>query len=382
MHIKKLLIYFVCFVISFNFTGIDCVHAVSANSAILAEENTGEIIYEKNAHTKLPMASTTKIMTALCVIENTSLEEEITVPDQAIGIEGSSMYLEKGEKITVRELLYGLMLSSGNDAAVALAIHTSSDVESFVKLMNDTAMKIGAKNTYFSNPNGLPHDNHYTTAYDLMLITRYALKYDIFKEIAGTYEKNVSWSTREHNRTLKNHNKLLKMYDGAKGVKTGFTKASGRCLVSYAERGGVGLICVTLNAPDDWNDHISLLDKGFASVKVKNIFKKDSYIATANVINGEKERVELVAKDDVNILIRDNKIPKLNIVTRISCEMPAPVGFGDVAGKVFIYDGDKLIGETEVVTKETIRQKTKPSLKEYFYRVITKFFNLNNLYFG
>lgn len=355
---------------------------MSAKGMILAEEKTGKIIYEKNAHTKLPMASTTKIMTALCVIENTSLDELITVPKEAVGIEGSSMYLENGEKITVRDLLYGLMLSSGNDAAVALAIHTSSDVENFVKLMNNTAIKIGANNTSFTNPNGLPDDNHYTTAYDLMLITRYALKYREFKEIVSTYEKNISWSTRDHSRTLKNHNKLLKMYDGAKGVKTGFTKAAGRCLVSYAQRDGVGLICVTLNAPDDWNDHISLLDKGFASVKVKNIFKKDSYIATAYVINGEKERVELVAKDDVNIIIQEGKMPKLNIVTEISCEIPAPVGFNDVTGKVYIYDGDKLIGETEVVTKEPVREKTKPSFKEYFYRVIINFFDVQNLYFG
>lgn len=225
---------------------------VSAKSAVLIETSADRIVYRKNADEKLPMASTTKIMTAICAIENTDdLDRKITVADCAVGVEGSSIYLKHGEHLSVRELVYGLMLSSGNDAAVAIACAVSGDVQRFAALMNETAKKIGVQNTSFKNPNGLDEEGHYTTAYDLARIASYALKNDEFKKIVSTYTTTIPYEGYSYDRRLKNHNKLLKLYDGCIGIKTGFTKKSGRCLVSAAERDGAVLVAVTLNAPDD-----------------------------------------------------------------------------------------------------------------------------------
>ena len=232
---------------------------ISASSAILISDEN--IIYEKNAYKKMPMASTTKIMTAICAIENTNTNMPIRVDDKAVGIEGSSIYLEKGEIITLKELIYGMMLNSGNDAATAIAIAVGGSVENFCKMMNQCAKKIGAINTNFTNPSGLYDENHYTTACDLAKITVYAMKNPLFKDIVSRKSMKISKSYGV--RYLKNHNKLLNTYDGCIGVKTGYTKKCGRCLVSSAERGSKTLVAVTLNAPDDWRDHKLMLDMGF-----------------------------------------------------------------------------------------------------------------------
>lgn len=351
----------------------DSVFAISAKSYIVTEMTTGKVLYEGNARTRLPMASTTKIMTALCAIENGNMDSQVRISDKAIGVEGSSMYLEKGETITLRNLLYGLMLNSGNDAAVAVAIHISGDVEEFVKCMNKTAQRIGAKDTNFTNPNGLPDDNHYTTAYDLNLITRYAMEYDEFRKIVSTTEKTVPWSTKEYDRTLKNHNKLLKMYEGATGVKTGFTKKAGRCLVSSAMRDGIEVVCVTLNAPDDWNDHMSLMDKSFERLERKKIFSKDDYIATVTVKDSEEKAVGLIAKNDIYAVIIDGKMPEFNIQTQIPSYINAPVGFEDVSGKLTVYDGENIVGETDLVTDRIAPKIIPPDIWENTYRVLRSF---------
>lgn len=349
------------------------VSAISAKAYIVTERTTGKMLYEANAHMPLPMASTTKIMTALCAIEMGNLESIVEISDKAVGVEGSSMYLEKGERITLRNLLYGLMLNSGNDAAVAVAEHISGDVEKFVECMNRTAQKIGAKNTHFTNPNGLPDDNHYTTAYDLNLITRYALGYDEFRKIVSTDEKTVPWSTREYDRILKNHNKLLKMYEGATGVKTGFTKKAGRCLVSSAVREGVEVVCVTLNAPDDWNDHISLMDKSFDRLERKKIFSKGDYIATVPVKDSEEKSLGLLARDDIYTVVIDGKMPVLDIQTEIPPSVSAPVGFEDVLGKLTVYEGDNIVGETVLVTDRTSPRIVPPDIWENTYKVLRSF---------
>ncbi|MBE7046142.1 MAG: D-alanyl-D-alanine carboxypeptidase [Ruminococcaceae bacterium] len=351
----------------------DSVSAISARSYIVTERTTGKVLYEGNAHTRLPMASTTKIMTALCAIEKGNLDSTVEISDKAVGVEGSSMYLEKGERITLRNLLYGLMLNSGNDAAVAVAIHISGDVEKFVECMNQTAQKIGAKDTNFTNPNGLPNDNHYTTAYDLNLITRYALGYDEFRKIVSTYEKTIPWSTREYDRTLKNHNKLLKMYEGATGVKTGFTKKAGRCLVSSAMRDGIEVVCVTLNAPDDWNDHMSLMDKSFQRTERKKIFSKGDYIATVSVKDSEEKSLGLLAKNDIYAVAIDGKMPVLNIQTEILSSVSAPVGFEDVLGKLTVYEGDNIVGDTDLVTDRIAPKIIPPDIWENTYRVLRSF---------
>ena len=215
------------------------------------------------------MASTTKIMTALVAIESSPLDKNVMISDMAIGTEGSSLYLKKGEIMSMSDLLMGLMLRSANDAAAAIAYEISGSIEAFADKMNEKAASIGVTDTHFTNPHGLDDENHYTTAADLAIITAEALKNDTFLEIVST-EKCIIKNFDGEARLLTNHNKLLSLYDGAIGVKTGFTKKSGRCLVGAAERDGMRLIAVTINAPDDWNDHEALFDFGFSRLNSKS----------------------------------------------------------------------------------------------------------------
>lgn len=195
--------------------------SVSAKSAALIDTMTGSVLYEKNAYQKLPMASTTKIMTAICALEAGNLDEAFEIHPAAVGVEGSSIYLAHGETMTMRDLVYGLMLNSGNDAAVAIAMRVSGSIEDFAALMNDTAARIGVKDTHFQNPNGLDDPQHYTTAYDLAQITRYGMRVPEFAEIVSTKSKRIPWQNKENGRLLSNHNKMLSLYQGADGVKTG-----------------------------------------------------------------------------------------------------------------------------------------------------------------
>lgn len=242
---------------------IPSVHAeeppsVSAKSAILYDCTASRVLYEKNADCQSLIASTTKIMTGLLVSERCNLADVVEIPAEAVGVEGSSLYLKPGETLTVEDLLYGLMLQSGNDAAVALAIHCGGSVEEFVALMNQKAAELQLTGTHFANPNGLDDAENYATARDLAVLTQYALDNPVFAQVVRT-----KTATLGGNRAVTNHNKLLWRYDGCIGVKTGFTRAAGRILVSAAERDGRRLVVVTIGASDDWNDHTKLLDYGF-----------------------------------------------------------------------------------------------------------------------
>lgn len=253
---------------------------VSAKAAFLMEADDKLCLYEKSADLRMGEASTTKIMTALVVSERIPLEKVVSVPPEAVGVEGSSVYLREGELLSVRELLLALLLESANDAAVALAIVTAGSLSAFAELMNEKARDLGLKDTHFTNPHGLYDEEHYTTARELALITAEALRVKELREIFATKSATAPIGrtdqspSGEGTRYLKNHNKMLSLYDGAIGVKTGFTKKTGRCLVSAAERDGMTLICVTLNAPDDWNDHASLLDYGFESYSRVTLYEK------------------------------------------------------------------------------------------------------------
>lgn len=242
--------------------------SLSAQSAVLMCAENREILYEKNASLPLGMASTTKLMTALVVTEQTGAERVISVPPAATGIEGSSIYLSAGEKLTVEELLYALLLSSANDAAVALALTVSPTVEDFCALMNKKASELGLTHTHFQNPHGLHHEEHYTTARELGIIASAVLEVPLLRRIVATKKATISHDGKPDRRLLVNHNRLLSLYPDAIGMKTGFTKKTGRTLVSAAERDGLTLIAVTLNAPDDWNDHKKLLDYGFSQYEM------------------------------------------------------------------------------------------------------------------
>lgn len=302
---------------------------VSAQSAILIEKNSGRILYSKSADLRLPIASTTKIMTALCALEYCDINMTVTISDTASGVEGSSMYLETGEKMTIKELLYGLMLSSGNDAAVAISEATECD---FIQLMNETADKIGAKNTHFTNPNGLPDDEHYSTCSDMARITAYAMQNPDFCEIVCTKSYRIEGGGKAYPRVLVNHNKLLNAYEGCIGVKTGFTKAAGRCLVSAAERDGMTLICVTLNAPNDWNDHKSMFDYGFSNYKYKAIVQKDTPITEISIENADSGPVSVFPEKDLYYPLKDGE--SFTIEYNLYDTISAPVKANSDVGKL------------------------------------------------
>ena len=260
-----------CVFLSFNKTNIKVYasendkNITSAKSMITIESNTNRILYSKNEKERLPMASTTKIITAIVAIENCkNLDKKHKIPENSVGIEGSSIYLRKNEHLSIRELLYGLMLRSGNDSAVAIAIIISGSVENFVKLMNEFCLNLGLKDTHIVTVNGLHDDNHYTTAYDLALITSYALKNKTFSKIVATKSTNIAdENSKSGVRYLKNKNKLLKLVDGADGVKTGYTRKAGRCFVGSATRNKMKVICVVLDCVPMFEDSAILIEKAF-----------------------------------------------------------------------------------------------------------------------
>jgi len=298
------------------------------------------------------MASTTKIMTAICAIEEGNLDKKVKIVPEAVGVEGSSIYLKNGESFTLRELVCGLMLNSGNDAAVAIAYAVSGGVDKFSRLMNEKAKKIGAKNTQFKNPNGLDEEGHYTTAYDLALIAAYGLKNEEFKKIVSTHRMTIGGEGETEKRYLTNHNKLLNMYDGCIGVKTGFTKKSGRCLVSAAQKNGVTLVAVTLSAPDDWRDHTNMLNFGFGELKRKNVVSKGEPLGRVFVVNGKKAYTKIVAGEDFDISL----LPKTRCVTHFlpPDKIKAPVKKGQKIGEINIFLDGKQIKAVPAVAKDTV----------------------------
>ena len=262
--------------------------SLSAQSAVLIDARDGRVLYEKDADTPRPMASTTKIMTAVVALESCDVNEIIEIADEAVGVEGSSIYLQKGERMTLLELLYALLLQSANDAAVAIAVGVGGSVGNFADMMNEKAVSLGLTSTHFENPNGLDADGHVTTARELALLTAYALKNPTFAEIVATYKRKISGPDGTV-RLVVNHNKLLNMYDGCVGVKTGFTKKSGRCLVSAACRESLTLVSVTLSAPDDWRDHMAMLNYGYENYCCEILCDEGGFIETLPVVGGVQD---------------------------------------------------------------------------------------------
>ena len=334
------------------------VRAVSAEKAIVLDGRTGRVLYEKNADSRSLIASTTKIMTALVVCEQCNVLDRVRIPKEAVGIEGSSMYLREGEVLTVQELLYGLMLHSGNDAAVALAIYCGGTVEGFAQLMNDKAHRLGLKNTHFVNPNGLDAPDHYSTARDLAVLSAYAMENPIFA-------RTVSARTvKTGERYLTNHNKLLWRVEGANGVKTGYTRAAGRILVSGAMRNGRQLIAVTINAPDDWNDHASMLEEGFSRFSVHTLVQKGQVLGTVEIAGGCADSVDLVACEEFAYAIAPGE--KLSIQLPGSGFAYAPVCAGQQAGYAHIYLDGAPVGKVAVLYGETV--ELIPETKRSFWQ--------------
>lgn len=338
------------------------VSAVSAKSYLLLDGTTGRVLQQCNADNRSLIASTTKIMTALVVCEQCNVLDRVRIPKQAVGIEGSSMYLQEGEVLTVQELLYGLMLRSGNDAAVALAIYCGGTVEGFAQLMNDKAHRLGLENTHFVNPNGLDAEGHYSTARDLARLTAYAMNNPVFAQTVSTKTVTIG------NRALRNHNKLLWQVEGADGVKTGFTKAAGRILVSSAQRQGRRLICVTINDPNDWQDHKSLLESGFRDYSVHDLVQCGQCLGTAEVAGGEADRVELIAGADFSFSLANGEQPKIYLPP--SGFVYAPVVEGKQAGYANICLDGVQIGKIPLFYGDTVElEKTE---KQPFFKRLWK----------
>ncbi|MBZ4665836.1 D-alanyl-D-alanine carboxypeptidase family protein [Mahella sp.] len=329
----------------------------SASAAALMEVETGRVLYGKDADKRYPMASTTKIMTAITAIEYGDLSDIVEVSDNASGVEGSSIWLEVGERLTLEDLLYGLMLRSGNDAAVAIAEHVGGSVEKFVDIMNQKAKMIGAKNTHFANPHGLPDEDHYTTAYNLALITAYAMKNPIFKQIVSTKYRKIPWEGHQWDRAMQNKNKLLWKYEGANGVKTGYTKEAGRCLVAAAYRNGMQLVAVVLNDDPMWEDSMALLDYGFDNFSMYEALPKDETIIDVPVLKGKEDKVALKTARAVVIPATDEEINRLRVEFHYPPAIEAPITTGKDYGTAEVLLDGQTIAATKLIAVQDVKDK-------------------------
>lgn len=325
--------------------------AVSAQCAILTDAMTGRVLYEKNADSKQLIASTTKIMTAIVVLEACDINETVTVMPEAVGIEGSSMYLESGEILTVRELLLGMMLHSGNDAATALALHCDGAMESFVERMNLTAERLGMAQSHFANPHGLDHEQNYSTARDLARLSAYAMENTTFCEIVSAK------SAVAGGRTLTNHNKLLWRVEGAIGVKTGYTRSAGRILVGAAERNGRRLISVTINAPNDWSDHESLFEFGFSSYALRSILAEGEKVSSVSVLGGDRDFADIVSSKSFSYVLSEGETPEL--VLHLPRFRFAPIERGTMAGSADVVLNGVILETVPLVWADSVYEPTE-----------------------
>ena len=319
--------------------------AVSAKAAILMHADSGRVLYEKNADEHMLIASTTKIMTAIVVLEHCELDDLVEVDSRSAGIEGSSMYLKAGESYTVEDLLYGLLLVSGNDAASALALHVADSMEEFAELMNAKAAELGMTESSFKNAHGLDEEGHYSTARDMAKLAAYCMGNEDFARIAGTVSHTVG------EQTLVNHNRLLREYDGCLGLKTGYTMAAGRTLVTCAERDGARYVCVTLNDPDDWDDHKALYDWAFANYSFAEVIPAGlSY--EVPLISGAEMTAQAETEGAAYALIQNGESYDMEL------ELPAfafaPIAEGERAGRAVACSDGQEIASVRIVYSEDV----------------------------
>jgi len=329
--------------------------STSATSAILMDADSGRVLYEQNADAKMLIASTTKILTALVAIREGNLSETITVSKEAASTEGSSMYLKAGEKLTLETLLYGLLLCSGNDAAVAIADAVGGSQEGFADMMNDTAQQLGMVNSSFANPNGLDHEKHYSTARDMATLACAAMENETLVRIASTRSVTIG------GRTMTNHNKLLAWMDGCIGLKTGYTKAAGRTLVTCAERNGQRLVAVTLQDGNDWADHQSLYEFGFRTYPAFRAAVLGKPLARAEVGGGLCDTVPLVAAQSFSWPLAEGE--KLETQIDLDGVLTAPISAGKIVGQaVFQLNGEE-VGRVDLLCGQTVPLQLESALQ-------------------
>ena len=341
----------------------------SAVGSCVIEGSTGRVLFEKNKDKKLAMASTTKIMTAITAIENCEdLDEKFEIPPKAVGIEGTSLYLRKGDVYSTRDLLYALMLISGNDASVAIAEHVAGTTSEFLTLMNEKAKEIGATNSHFANTHGLDEDGHYTTAYDLAKITAYALNNDTFREIVSTQSTKIvnSKEGQEEPRYLRNKNKLLFKLDGCIGVKTGFTNDAGRCLVSAIERNGMRLICVVLNCGPMFEESTTLLNSCASIYSLVDVTSLYDYERKVKVLDGRKKEILIGTRESFIYPLSEYEKNNLKFEYNLPEALQAPLKKGEEVGEIKVFLHNNLLFSEKVYTIEEIKPKTiLQRLKEF-----------------
>ncbi len=302
----------------------------SAAAVCIMELTTGRVLFEYEADVQLPMASTTKVMTALLALEMGEPDEPVTCSENAYGVPGTSIYLNLGETLPLGQMLLGLMLASGNDAAVAIAEHLGGSVEGFAQLMNARARELGAQNTHFVTPHGLPMDGHYTTARDLALISRYAMTIPAFRRIVSTQRASIPWEGRDYDRQLQNKNRLLSDYPGATGVKTGYTRAAGRCLVFGAQRDGLELVGALLNCPEWFDEAARLMDDCFERYGMLTLYSAGQDARVVPVSGGVEHAVSAVALSDLSVPVQQGE--EVRLVLDLPEQLEAPVRAGDELG--------------------------------------------------
>ena len=351
---KRIIVFLTALIISLSlFVPVCSAVDVSAQSAVLMCVNNAKVLFSRNADMKLSMASTTKIMTSLIALEAATPEREITVTKEMVSVEGTSMGLMPDDSVSLKELVYGMLLQSGNDAANTVAYAIGGSPEGFAELMNKRSDEIGMKNTSFVTASGLDDEDHYSTAYDMALLASECIKNPEFVSICSQKTARLTYGNPPYSRMLTNHNKLLWMHSDVIGIKTGFTKKSGRCLVSAAKRGGVTLVAVTLNAPDDWNDHLSMIEYGFSQCKGVKI-NCDLSNVMLNVAGGVKKQIPVELSSNPEWIDGEQCFVKFLIKPMVY----APVQKGDIVGTaVFINQSGDVISETPLMACEDVEFK-------------------------
>lgn len=333
---------------------------LNCSAAVLIDQNSGRILYGKNSDKKLAMASTTKIITAIVAIEKGDLREKVCVSKKAVSVSGSTVGLKEGEKITLEELLYGLMLCSGNDAAIAVAEHIGGSVDNFVALMNDKALKIGAYNTSFKTPHGLDADMHFTTAEDLAFITAYAMKNETFSRIVSTKEIS-NGIIGKFNRKYTNINKFLYRIEDADGVKTGYTGNAGKCLVASIKHPYGRYICVVLNSANRWNDAASLMKYAKENYSFIKIMGRDKSLKQLRVYGGDKRYLNAKINDDLYIPVKGDEINNLKVDAFIPSVMFSPIEENEIIGNIVVFINDvqtakyPVYGDKKILRKNFIK---------------------------
>ena len=327
---------------------------VTSQSACVIDVDSGRILAGKNENQQAEPASITKILTAMVTLENADVSQVVTIPAAAAGVEGSSLYIKAGEQYSLEDLLYGLMMRSGNDAATAIALSVGGSVEHFVEMMNQKAQQLGCTGTHFNNPHGLPDENHYTTAHDMALITAAALRNETFAKIVSTKNYVMEPDGAGETRSLQNKNKLLWQYDGAIGVKTGYTKSAGKTYVGAAERNGVRVAVVVLGASDMWGDATALLDDAFASYTTAELIADGQSTGVTPVLNGLTSEVEGVTQGTLVKTMTTEEKERVVIKCVYESPLSAPIQQGEIIGSMQAFLDDEMIGSVPIVAKAPV----------------------------